>query len=147
MPGIHIAKLDNIETVRTDCHYSQGYLELRQAPQQDTHSVPSLWLVSPTPKLVRQSTRAEIAKFSTQSDEVGRLRISRVDWSLTGRIIADRIFFAPHRQAVFPYPEVDLCQLRLPCCQDPQVYAYPFSKSADGIRTRIWRSKPETLLC
>lgn len=42
------AIVGNIESVqRLTTFNSQGYFELRQAPQQDSHSVPSLWLVFP----------------------------------------------------------------------------------------------------
>jgi hypothetical protein len=35
----------------TDADYSEGYLQLRKAPQQDAHPLPTLLLV-PTPRVV-----------------------------------------------------------------------------------------------
>lgn len=70
MPKHRTANLNlrNLEIVETNNRNSQGYLELRKAPQQDAHSVPSLWYVfTPPSKLVDNSLPGpEIAKFFLQ---------------------------------------------------------------------------------
>ena len=68
----------------TDTINSQGYFELRQAPQQDSHSVPSLWsvfLLSPRIFPIHPSSPM-FANFSTMSDgrrNRQRTTLERVD--------------------------------------------------------------------
>jgi hypothetical protein len=70
MSKYRAAILRNLESVKANNHCSEGYLELRKAPQQDAHSLPSLWYVSHQDIFTIPPIRPEIANFFVRNAEL-----------------------------------------------------------------------------
>jgi len=97
------------ETAVLTLNYSEGYLQLRQAPQQDPRSLQTLRVSRHKPPDLMERD-ATIRPFGEEDE--GRCDVRETD-------IDKRIF---QQSPVSPQPEEDLRLVRLPGCQDPQVY-------------------------